>query len=139
MVHVVGDFWTCHFSVAVIMHNCSKCPFFSVSDITSCTSASSCCWIYVQCSTAGHGRSFNSYLSFKTHVTLSHPAPDTETTNSDADETGTVVPDSVQLLQYITAGDLRVSLVMYWVVILHENYKLLYVKSRIEVKIKRQN
>ena len=106
-MHVADDFWTCHFSVAV-MHNCSMCPFFSVSDITSCTSASSCCWIYVQCSAAGRGCSFNNYLSFKTHVTRSHTAPDPETTNSDADETGTVVPDSVQLLQYKTAGDLRV-------------------------------
>ena len=86
--------------------------------------------------TAGCGRSFNNYLSFKTHVTRSHPAPDPETTNSDADETCTVVRDSVQ---YITAGDLRVSLVMYRVVILYENYKLLCVKSRIEVKIKRPN
>lgn len=84
------------------------CPFFSVSQSELISHLvrrhRHAAGFIVHCSAAGCGRSFGNYLSFKTHVTRSHPAHDPENTNSDADETGAVVPDSVQS---ITAGDLR--------------------------------
>ena len=90
------------------MHNCSMCPFFSVSQSELIAHLvrrhRHAAGFNVYCSALGCGRSFNNYLSFKTHVTRSHPVHAAETTSSDADESGMVVPESVQS---VSAGDLR--------------------------------